>query len=376
MADESGTRDRGLDTAAPSPRRPVSPAVAVGVALAVLLSAGAVWWRVSRPTLFEEEQRRPPAMDQRHTAWGFNCDSAWVDRGRIVDAVPPRDGVPALTRPEWVPAVAVGEDDPIFAPDTWVAGIVINGEARAYPEALLTAHECINDELGGEPIAVAYQGLTDSLTAFGRDSGGDEMLFGVSGLLLDSGMLLFDRHTDPHDESLWSQGLLRAVAGPAAERGETLRLIDVDRVDWKTWRREHPETTAISANTGYIYNYGPNQYRGYFKKRKLYYPPPKGSERRPWLRAMMPLVVVRAGDAERAYVIDDLRRVGGVVEDELGGATLRLTVDRRRTFNRLRVEQLEGEAVPLQRRYLFWFAWDAHYPEGDLYVAQSRGIFW
>jgi hypothetical protein len=70
----------------------------------------------------------------------------------IVEVLPP-DAIPAIHDPELVPVRAVGED---LDDDDKVIGVVIDGEARAYPIRVLSAHEIVNDEIHGRPIAVTW----------------------------------------------------------------------------------------------------------------------------------------------------------------------------------------------------------------------------
>jgi hypothetical protein len=61
------------------------------------------------------------------------------------------DAIPAILRPEFVPAdrARIDEDSPVI-------GVSLNGESRAYALRLLNGHEIVNDTVGGEPIAVTW----------------------------------------------------------------------------------------------------------------------------------------------------------------------------------------------------------------------------
>jgi len=63
-----------------------------------------------------------------------------------------KDGIPALTNPRHVPARAAG----YLTPDELVLGLVVRGEARAYPLRIMDWHEMANDVVGGVPISIAY----------------------------------------------------------------------------------------------------------------------------------------------------------------------------------------------------------------------------
>ena len=59
--------------------------------------------------------------------------------------------IPAIFQPSFLSADAAGYPD--FEP---VLGLSINGEHRAYPILFLSAHEVVNDTLGGKPVAVTW----------------------------------------------------------------------------------------------------------------------------------------------------------------------------------------------------------------------------
>ncbi len=63
-----------------------------------------------------------------------------------------KDGIPSLDNPVFVSP----EDATYLDPEERVFGIVINGEARAYPERIMRVHELSNDVVGGRPVALIY----------------------------------------------------------------------------------------------------------------------------------------------------------------------------------------------------------------------------
>ena len=70
----------------------------------------------------------------------------------IVTGGPPRDGIPALTDPAFLPAAQAG----YLSPDDQVIGVVHNGVAKAYPTRILSWHEVVNDDFGGDPLLVSW----------------------------------------------------------------------------------------------------------------------------------------------------------------------------------------------------------------------------
>lgn len=87
---------------------------------------------------------------------GLGAAQRWVEQVTI-DGDPvlrglPKDAIPAIDSPRFVPAAQatfVHEDEPVI-------GLVDGNVARAYPTWMLNAHEIVNDQLGGRPIAVTW----------------------------------------------------------------------------------------------------------------------------------------------------------------------------------------------------------------------------
>jgi len=137
---------------------------------------------------------------------GFDVTDAIIPVKKIASGGPPRDGIPAINEAKFVnPAEAKFLD-----PDSRVLGVEIEGVAKAYPIAILNWHEIVNDRIGTQHLAVTYCPLCGTGMVFASNVGDTALVFGVSGLLYNSDVLLYDRNT----ESLWSQLMRKAVSGP------------------------------------------------------------------------------------------------------------------------------------------------------------------
>ncbi len=159
-------------------------------------------------------------------------------------------GIPALVDPPFIPA-----DRGHYLPETeLVLGLVWKGEARAYPFRILVWHEVVNDVIQGDPLLVTWCPLCFSGVAFDGRVQGKRELFGVSGKLYQSQLVMYDQTT----ESYWLQTLGKAVVGPRT--GLTLEKVPIDVAEWGSWRRAHPETKVLSQDTGFIRDYGRNPY--------------------------------------------------------------------------------------------------------------------
>jgi hypothetical protein len=90
-----------------------------------------------------------------------------------------------------------------------VLGLALGESARAYPVRILNWHEVVNDRFGDRAVVVTYCPLCGTGVAFDAPPEACAGGFGVSGLLYNSDVLLYDRAT----QSLWSQLLETANSG-------------------------------------------------------------------------------------------------------------------------------------------------------------------
>ncbi len=196
--------------------------------------------------------RSPSALDQL-TADEF--PDALIDVRRLFAGGPPPDGIPAIDRPEFVPASAHRERYRDVAP---MVVLDIGGDARAYPVAVLIWHEIVNDTVGGVPVSVTYCPLCNSATSYGREIDGEATTFGTSGLLYHSAMVMYDRAT----ESLWTHFDGQAVVGMLA--GTRLEAYPSPLMSWADFLATHPDGAVLDeTRTGHRRDYGANPYVGY-----------------------------------------------------------------------------------------------------------------
>ena len=311
-------------------------------------------------------------LDTTRGTWGFKLDPLLIP---LVDLEPSRlrkDDIPALDHP-----LLVNPDEATdLAPESPVIGVSLNGEDRAYPLNIVAWHECINDTLGGEPIAVVHSPLSYHTLVFSRRTGGQICTFGLSGLIYTSSVLLFDRQADPNAESLWSPLEQRAISGPAARRGLQLEIFDVERCTWECWQKDHPETTALSLDTGFDRQYDLHPFSRYLRDDKLIFQIPERTERRPDLNNKDVLLLLWIGGVLRGYALPDLvQSKTGAVEDTFNGDRLRIALDQQTdqvSVHRLapNPQRLDGQA-DLQRAYAYWFAVDVAYPEAKVFGTKT-----
>lgn len=282
-------------------------------------------------------QRQSPA---------FDLQNATIPRNQIRSGGPPKDGIPALSNPKFLQANEVAYLDP----SDRVIGVTIDSKARAYPIRVLNLHEIVNDKIGEVPFIVTYCPLCDSAAVFDRRTPIGEREFGVSGLLYNSNILMYDRGGQP--ESLWSQVLGAGVSGPAA--GLKLRALPMELTTWRDWKASHPETQVLAGN------YQQNPYAAYFNTPKLMFPARPLDRRLP---AKTPILAVWTSDGKpNAHLTASSNTDASFTSEySIGGLSYSVAFDRNTKTARV-VQSDEG----VYWMYSFWFAWSAFHPDTEI----------
>lgn len=161
-----------------------------------------------------------------------------IDLEEVISGGVPLDGIPSLDDPPVVPAEEAG----YLNKNERVFGVVVDGEARAYPHRFLSWHEMLNDVVGGEPVVLSYCTLCGSGILYsGETQDGERRMMGTSGLLYRSNKLMFDRDT----YSLWSNITGEAVVGRMAVANARLQVLPMTVTTWGEWKERHPDTTVL-----------------------------------------------------------------------------------------------------------------------------------
>ena len=286
---------------------------------------------------------------------GFNLEQALIPADQIHRGGPPRDGIPSLEYPEFIPATEAGY---LRAADR-VLGIAVNGWARAYPVRILNFHEIVNDVVAGQRVVITYCPLCLSGMAFRPAVDGRELEFGVSGLLYNSDVLLYDRQT----ESLWSQISRTAISGPL--KGQQLDVLPLAHTTWRDWQERHPDTLVLSMNTGHLRDYRSDPYRDYRTGGQLYFP--VSAESRKYSRKSMTLGLEIDGEF-KAYPFAELKKSPPSFIDTFQGRTFEVRYDDKNKSATIIAEN--GEELPTLIAY--WFAWFAFHPETEIFEASRE----
>lgn len=282
---------------------------------------------------------------------GFDLDGALIPPEAVESGGPPRDGIPSLDRPRFAPAARVK----FVRDDERVLGVYRNGIAKAYPIRILNWHEIVNDKFGDERIVVTYCPLCGTGVAYVAEAGGRRLSFGVSGLLYNSDVLLYDRET----ESLWSQLMNRAIAGPM--KGARLTAIPLAHTTFADWRDRHPDTLVLTPETGYSRDYNRDPYRGYASSAKLFFKVSQLDKRHHPKELVIGLEI---NGRFKAYPFSALERTRGELRDTLGGRTLIVRFDARHRTGAVH-DAASGAEIPSVIAY--WFAWYAFHPDTEVF---------
>ncbi len=345
------------------------------VLLTLVLVAAVVAWRMVG--ILRTHGGRGVGDGRNVESYGFDLSTCLVRRDLIVAAGIPKDGIPALDLPrvllpEQVDSLARRWRSRLLVDDDRVIGVVLAGSARAYPVRFMNWHEVVNDTLAGHPIAVTYAPLCDAVVVFNRRGpDGAARRFGVSGLLYNSNLLMYDSRPGGMGESLWSQLQARAIAGPAAAAEERLPILPVAVATWEDWRTRHPRTTVLAPVPALAEEYRRNPYSSYFGSEQLRFPVDPQPPAADGLTLKTPVVIVRAGSDLGVFplpLIASMADKDGLWTRDLGGTRIRFAY--RRDPPGAIVEPVAGDrgaegsaARPLEIVYCCWFAWYATHPE-------------
>ncbi|MBF9032608.1 DUF3179 domain-containing protein, partial [Rhodobacterales bacterium HKCCE3408] len=232
------------------------------------------------------------------SSWpGTDFSRTSVDLDEIISGGPPRDGIPAILDPDFIPAseeARLDDREPVitFLPDT--------GPARAYPIRYLIWHEIVNDVVDGEPVAVTFCPLCNTGMVFEAELDGLVLTFGVSGLLRHSDMIMYDHQT----ESWWQQATGEGIVGEMTD--QRLNQLPAWMESWAAFRLAHPDGLVLD-EPDWQRAYGTNPYRSYDTTRPFLY----SGEDPP--HDVPPLArVVRVG--ERAWPLSRVREAGRIAE--------------------------------------------------------------
>jgi hypothetical protein len=226
----------------------VSVLICLLIALLVSAPVGAQQYSCGNPFLNENVQ-----FDTSYWELTDFCQHSVPFADILWGGVPP-DGIPPIDAPQFESIAAAAEWLP---PQSPVIKLEIDGDARAYPLAILTWHEIVNDTVGGVPVVITFCPLCNSALVFERTVGDAELTFGVSGNLRNSDLIMWDRQT----QSWWQQFTGEGIVG--AYTGTQLTAVPSLVTGFGVFSEQFPQGQVLSRETGYNRRYGQNPYVNY-----------------------------------------------------------------------------------------------------------------
>ena len=285
-------------------------------------------------------------VDWRHVSWG----GVLIDN-RAYDTTDERcNCIPAADNPE----VSTASEATWLEDDDIVFGIEVNGEYRAYPRQIMEVREMVNDTLGGRDLGIPYCTLCGAAQAYFTDqlgAGIERPILRTSGLLIRSNKVMYDLTT----YSVFDTFLGKAVTGPLAEKGVTLKQATVVTTDWGTWKEAHPETTVLAER----YALGRN---------------PDFRNTRDANGPIFPVGDVDPRLPVHADVIGAITASGKPIAFERSKALVALRRGEDITFENIRlaldaggIRAVDAQGADVGSHQAFWFAWAQFHPETALW---------
>lgn len=186
--------------------------------------------------------------------WRTDTSKSSIDLNELMSGGIGKDGIPAILNPQFVSISAAMS---WLKPQEPVIVLVSGEEARAYPLQILMWHEIVNDRIYDQPVIVTFCPLCNSAMAFDARVAGRELTFGVTGMLRNSDMIMYDRET----ETLWQQLIGEAVVGDFV--GTRLKQLPAQIISFAQFRSAYENGKVLSRETGFQREYGRNPYVGY-----------------------------------------------------------------------------------------------------------------
>ena len=259
--------------------------------------------------------------------------------------------IPALDNP----AVTTADGGDWYPDDALVFGLVINGEARAYPKNIMEVHEMVNDTLGGRDVGIPYCTLCGAAQAYFTDELPDELfeehgrpIFRTSGLLIRSNKMMFELNTNSFVDTFRGD----VSAGPLAEAGIVFNQAGVVTSTWADWKAAHPDTTIVAEDGGIGRSYELDPLRGRDDNGPIF---PIGDVD-PRLPVQQPVLGVFTEDGEPiAFHVEAAASILSEGQElVIEGIQIRLDGGGIRAFR-------DGEDAGGHEA--FWFAWSQFHPE-------------
>jgi hypothetical protein len=276
-----------------------------------------------------------------------------------------------------------------------VIGLVINGEAKAYPIQIIGFHHQVMDTVGSTPVMITYCTVCRTGRVYSPFVNGKKTSFRLVGM--DHFNAMFEDETTG---SWWQQATGKVIAGPL--KGTALTELTSRQMTLAAWLREYPNSEVMQPDPSFkkdyddLAGYDKGTIRGGLEKRDS-----ASWKRKSWVIGVSLNNASKAYDWNelvRAKVINDLveglpvvlalekdtasfhvydRLVNGVILNfQKGSDDVFIDENTRSTWNMDGVcvaGAMKGERLNMVQSYQeFWHSWSTFHPNTTKYQENTN----
>ena len=277
-----------------------------------------------------------------------------------------------------------------------VIGVMIDGQAKAYPIQLIGYHHQVIDTVGKTPVMITYCTVCRSGRVFSPIVNGRQESFRLVGM--DHFNAVFE---DATTKSWWQQATGRAITGPL--KGQVLKEFPSSQMTLDAWLRQYPKSQVMKPDTTFMDHYfGLEDYD-------------KGTMRSPLVRRDLAswqhnswIVGVMTNFSSKAYDWNELLQKK-IIQDSLDQLPILLTIETdlasfhvydRRVDDSTLTFQISGnkdllvddethsswnmdgvcihgpllgkKLLPVQSYNEFWHTWQTFHQDAKIYIANNN----
>ncbi len=298
--------------------------------------------------------RRPKREDFPY----FGTEKTIIDIEELVPGCSRPDCIPSLDSPNWVTAQ---QANAIYGKTDEFVCIKHDKEVYAAPLKILNLHEIVNFMAeDGTPLAITFCPLCQTESGYIRTlESGETVELGVSGLLWNSALVLYDRKT----LTLFSQVLSKGIVGPLA--GIYLKKIPTFQTTLLRLSAEFPNARILDKETGSdrAKHYDREVYGDYLSSDRIIFPVKHWDDR---LKPKELVHTIKVGDEHLIVRHEDLLKYEGAVA--IADDIISVKVAGFPLFFRERFDWKRW--VPSD--FSFYFTARAYFPEGHIVEIKKK----
>ncbi len=182
-------------------------------------------------------------------------DTGWsVPIDQVRDGGVGKDGIISIENPQFTPSTEVE----FMKDDDLVILVSYDGIFKVYPIKILDYHEVVNDNFNEHLVTVSHCPLTGTSVAWAGLANGLKTGYGVSGLLFNNNLIMYDRETDGY----WSQMMSQSIFGEnVCSFSANLPIVETS---WSTFKLLGVPALVMNTNVnGFNRNYDDYPYGNY-----------------------------------------------------------------------------------------------------------------